>query len=170
MFKVKEIKTQKIIQVLDAYCDEYGKAWFLIWENDGWRWRPAESYVPPNYGPKYRWVVAGSRDFQNYPLLCKELDKIHDSISEIVCGEARGADTLGRTYAYDNGIKVASFPANWSRWGNSAGFIRNSEMAEYADKAIVFWNGTSPGTRDMIDKMEQREKECIVVNYMKGEV
>ena len=49
MFKVKEIKTQKIYQVLDTYCDDYGKAFFLIWENEGWRWRPADNFVPPNY-------------------------------------------------------------------------------------------------------------------------
>lgn len=48
MFKVKEIKTGEIIQVLDTFCDEYGAAWFLIWVGK-WVWRPAADYVPPNY-------------------------------------------------------------------------------------------------------------------------
>ena len=51
LFKVKEAKTSKIIQVLDTYCDEYGKTWFLIW-NDKWVWRPADNFYPPNYEPK----------------------------------------------------------------------------------------------------------------------
>lgn len=52
MFKVKRIRTDEIIQVLDTYLDEYGGTWFLIWENDGWRWRPANNFCPPNYKQK----------------------------------------------------------------------------------------------------------------------
>jgi len=50
MFKVKEIKTSKIVQVLDTYCDEYGKTWFLIWTGR-WSWRAADNFCPPNYIP-----------------------------------------------------------------------------------------------------------------------
>ena len=42
--------------------------------------------------------------------------------------------------------------------------MRNAEMANYADKAIVFWNGKSPGTEDMINKMKQLGKD-IQINY-----
>ena len=164
MFRVKNKTTNEIIQVLDTMCDDYGKTWFLIWQNK-WVWRAADIFVPPNYEVKYKWIVAGSRTFQNYPLLCKELDKIKDQIGEIVCGEARGADTLGRTYAYDNDIIIKSYPADWERYGKSAGFIRNEEMAAYADKAIIFWDGKSVGSKDMIDKMEKLGKEVRVVYY-----
>lgn len=164
MFRVKNKVTNEIVQVLDTMCDDYGKTWFLIWQNK-WVWRPADIFVPPNYKVKYKWIVAGSRTFQNYPLLCKELDKIKEQIDEIVCGEARGADTLGRTYAYDNNILIKSYPADWERYGKSAGFVRNEEMAAYADKAIIFWDGKSVGSKDMIDKMEKLGKEVRVVYY-----
>lgn len=164
MFRVKNKITNEIVQVLDTMCDDYGKTWFLIWQNK-WTWRAADYYVPPNYEVKYKWIVAGSRTFQNYPLLCKELDKIREQIGEVVCGEARGADTLGRTYAYDNDIKIKSFPADWERYGKSAGFVRNDQMAAYADKAIIFWDGKSVGSKDMIDKMEKLGKEVRVVYY-----
>lgn len=50
MFKVKRKKDNKIFQVLDTMIDvNFGNTFFLIWENDGWRWRPANNYVPPNY-------------------------------------------------------------------------------------------------------------------------
>jgi hypothetical protein len=29
--------------------DVFGVTFFLVWENNGWRWRPAKNYVPPNY-------------------------------------------------------------------------------------------------------------------------
>lgn len=164
MFRVKNRITNEIVQVLDTMCDDYGKTWFLIWQNK-WTWRAADNYVPPNYEVKYKWIVAGSRTFQNYPLLCKELDKIRDQIGEIVCGEARGADMLGNTYAYDNDIKIKGFPADWEHDGKAAGFIRNEKMAKYADKAIVFWDGKSVGSKDMIDKMEKLGKEVRVIYY-----
>ena len=165
MFKVKNVKTNEIIQVLSTYCDEYGKAWFLIWENDGWRWRAADKFCPPNYVSKKKVVVCGSRDFQNYALLRETLDTIKGQIGEIVCGEARGADTLGKAYAVENHINVKSFPANWTMYGAQAGFIRNCDMADYADMCVAFWDGTSPGTKHMLDYMNKLGKETIVIRY-----
>lgn len=50
MFRVKNKKTGEISTVLSTYLDtNFPITFFLIWENDGWRWRPAENYVPPNY-------------------------------------------------------------------------------------------------------------------------
>ena len=166
MFKAKYVQTNEIMQVLDTYCDDYGKTWFLIWSGSKWSWRAADGFVPPNYQPKYKWIVAGSRSFQNYPRLEKELDRIRDQIGEIVCGEAKGADTYGRIYAESHNIPVKSFPADWAAYGKAAGYFRNSEMAEYAHKAIIFWDGTSPGSRDMINKMQDAGKEVIVIKYL----
>lgn len=53
MFKVKNKDTGAISTVLDVYLDNiFATTFFLIWENDGWRWRNAENYVPPNYEVK----------------------------------------------------------------------------------------------------------------------
>ena len=50
MFRVKNIKTKEIFQVLDTMVDDvYGVTFFLIWEAHGWRWRDAKNFVPPNY-------------------------------------------------------------------------------------------------------------------------
>lgn len=50
MFKVKNKKTSEIVQVLSVYMDPiYSKTFFFVWENNGWRWRNADNYVPPNY-------------------------------------------------------------------------------------------------------------------------
>ena len=54
--------------------------------------------------PLLRVIVAGGRDFDNYDLLCTKLDKILSKVSQtheihIVCGMARGADSLGAEYA-----------------------------------------------------------------------
>ena len=53
MFRAKRKNTEEIFQVLDTYLDEiFGQTYFLIWENNGWRWRPAKNFVPPNWEAK----------------------------------------------------------------------------------------------------------------------
>lgn len=110
-------------------------------------------------------IVAGTRTFNNYQLLKETLDNLDIEITEIVCGEAPGADRLGKFYAQQYHIPIASFPADWSTYKHSAGPRRNQQMAEYGDYLVAFWNGKSPGTRDMIHRMEQIGKHGKVVRY-----
>lgn len=50
MFKAKRKSTGEIHQILDVYTDnELDITYFFLWENGDWRWRPASSFVPPNY-------------------------------------------------------------------------------------------------------------------------
>ncbi len=104
-----------------------------------------------------RIIVAGSRNFNNYRLLRSKLDEIIAGISdeiEIVSGNARGADRLGERYASEHNITVALFPADWSVFGKPAGIIRNQIMLNYVSKGkalvVVFWDGESRGSLDMI--------------------
>ena len=49
MFKAKRIDTGEIQTILDVFYDEqYHMTYFFVWQNNGWRWRPATKYVPPN--------------------------------------------------------------------------------------------------------------------------
>ncbi len=101
----------------------------------------------------FRVIIAGSRDFDDYSLLKTKMDGLLRNKDDVcvVCGEARGADTLGRRYAEERGYQILSFPANWSKHGRKAGYLRNIEMAENADALVAFWNGESHGTKHMID-------------------
>ena len=56
------------------------------------------------------------------------LSNITDEII-VVCGMARGADKLGEQYAKEMGFMVHYFPAEWERYGKSAGYIRSLQMA-----------------------------------------
>ena len=48
MFKVKRVDNGKIYQVLDTWFDDtLLQTYFLIWDNNGWRWRPAKKFIPP---------------------------------------------------------------------------------------------------------------------------
>ena len=102
----------------------------------------------------FKVIVAGSREFTDYDLLKAKCNAIlhNKSDIEIVSGGARGPDSLGERYARENGLKLKLFPADWNSLGKAAGHYRNTEMAAYADALICFWDGTSRGSLDMINK------------------
>ena len=88
-----------------------------------------------------RVIIAGSRDFDDFPKLMNSCIDILHEISEqndnfgkirIVSGVARGADRLGEQYAKVAGYEVSRFPADWDGLGKKAGYVRNAEMAKYA--------------------------------------
>lgn len=112
-----------------------------------------------------RVIVAGSRCFNDYDLLRKRLDYYFANITPvIICGEARGADSLGRKYAEEHNCMIESYPADWTK-GKNAGYIRNEQMAKVADYLIAFWNGKSKGTEHMIKTMKEQNKPVKVVRF-----
>lgn len=107
-------------------------------------------------------LIAGSReiteeDFNYIVEFLNEYFLDHTEDIVVVCGGARGVDTLGKLYAREEGFKVKDFPAMWHKYGRSAGFIRNEEMALYADEALIFWDGISKGTENMISLCKKHE-------------
>lgn len=84
---------------------------------------------------------------------------------EIVSGTAKGADSLGEKFANNMGYKIKTFPPAWEEFGKAAGYIRNKEMAEYADALIVFWDGESKGTKHMIDLATKKNLKIKIIRY-----
>lgn len=131
-------------------------------------------------------IIAGSRNFSDFTVLKKECCKIFKSLSdegclsgnvkadcaniEIISGSARGADKLGEDFAKEYGIQVKRFPAQWDKYGKSAGYIRNDAMARYATDGnglgvlIAFWDGKSRGTKHMIDIAKKNNMKIFVVD------
>jgi hypothetical protein len=114
-------------------------------------------------------IVAGSRTFTNYAILSEVLDKYLPVNASIISGTARGADKLGERYAEENNITLTKFPADWNKYGKSAGPLRNREMADIAHTAIIFWDGHSKGTLDMIEVSKSKNLDLIVIRYREYE-
>lgn len=117
-----------------------------------------------------RIIVAGSREFGGWDknsraytnpdhvqLLNDRLDLARDRRAAegdtvvIISGTCYGPDDLGERWADKTGHEVIRKPANWDKYGKRAGPLRNEEMGAIADAAIIFWNGTSRGTKNMIN-------------------
>lgn len=120
--------------------------------------------------PDFRVIIAGGRDFNDYEQLKRKCDdllyqrKITNRIV-VVSGAAQGADRLGERYARERGYAIDSHPADWNTHGKSAGFIRNSEMANSANALIAFWDGKSHGTKQMIDTANAKGLDVRVIPY-----
>lgn len=78
-----------------------------------------------NNKPIFKVIIAGSRQFYDYSLLkekCLKIlsDELRDCDIQIICGCARGTDTIGKQFAEEFGLKVLEYPADWEKYGISA--------------------------------------------------
>ncbi len=117
-----------------------------------------------------RVIVCGGRDFNDKGLCFSQLERIlayYDKI-EIVSGHAKGADTFGEEYAKTHDLPIAIFKPDWKQYGRGAGPVRNREMLRYALEenpvVIAFWNGSSRGTKNMIDQAEKAGAKVHIVD------
>ena len=98
-----------------------------------------------------RAIVAGSRSIEDICLVSRAIRESGFPVKVIISGTARGVDQLGEEWAKKNNVKVERFPADWKTYGNYAGHVRNGEMARAADCLICIWDGSSKGSKNMIE-------------------
>lgn len=102
-----------------------------------------------------RLVVTGGRDFCDTQRAFAALDELHARrpVSVLIEGEARGLDVRAKAWAKRRGIKVDSYPADWST-GRGAGLQRNEAMIYMGkpDFGLVFPGGR--GTAHM--------RQCLI--------
>ncbi len=110
-------------------------------------------------------IIAGDREFTNYFKMVGWMICINRmwNISEVVSGEARGSDTMGERWAEEEGLPVQPFPAEWERFGNGAGALRNAKMGDYGDALVAFVAPKSKGTVNMMQIMRDFGKPAVVI-------
>jgi hypothetical protein len=109
-------------------------------------------------------IIAGSREITDYQQVLDAVSQCDWQITTVICGMARGVDTLGEQYAKENSIPVEYFPADWKTHGKSAGYLRNVEMAKNAEALIAIWDGKSRGTMHMINIARDHNLRVFVYN------
>lgn len=107
-------------------------------------------------------IVAGSREGFVARNVFEAIEESGFTVSEVVSGTARGVDKDGEYYAKCRDIPVKQFPADWDAHGKRAGFLRNEQMAQYADALVAVWDGQSKGTKHMIDTMKKLNKPVFI--------
>ena len=113
-----------------------------------------------------RVAVIGSRGLQ-----VNDLGKyLPDEVTEIISGGARGVDTSAREYATEHGLKLTEYLPEYNKYGRSAPLKRNITIIENADLVLAFWDGSSRGTKYVIDNCKKRNIPLkIYVPVKRGE-
>jgi hypothetical protein len=114
-------------------------------------------------------IIAGSRSITSMATVEAAIlwSGWRDQITKIVSGMAvavdpvtrqpiKTVDVLAYDWAISQGIPAEKFYAKWRLYGYDAGFMRNAEMAAYADALLAVWDGRSGGTKDMIFRARER--------------
>ena len=66
-------------------------------------------------------------------------------------------------YALKNGIKLTEFLPEYELYGRAAPIVRNKKIAEHADAALVFWDGSSKGTDHTVKLFQKLGKNVTVI-------
>ena len=102
-----------------------------------------------------RVLVFGGREYSDRQRVFRALDALHakHTVTLVIHGGARGADTLGGQWAQERGLPVKVFMADWNTHGKRAGPLRNQQMLDEGkpDAAVGFPGGT--GTQDMAGRL-----------------
>lgn len=115
-------------------------------------------------------LVCGSRTITDKNWIFSQIEKYYHENFEnfdiiLIEGAARGVDLISKSYAIEKGWKVEEYPAEWDKYGKSAGYIRNDVMVKKADAVLILWDGTSKGTKHDIDLCQRYGKQHLVVKY-----
>ena len=106
-------------------------------------------------------AVVGSRD-----IVVENLEEfMPENVSEIISGGAKGVDTCAEEYANKKGIKLTVIKPEYNKYGRAAPILRNKTIVDLCDVALIFWNGTSKGTKSVIDYCEKTKKEYKLFKF-----
>jgi len=116
-------------------------------------------------------IIAGSRTITDYIYVKSAMENspFIGKITEIVSGGAKGVDKSGERWAKENNIPIKLFPANWRKYGMSAGYRRNEEMVNYADGLVAVWDNASAGTKHIIDRAKRKPIAVFIWSGLSNE-
>lgn len=132
-----------------------------------------------------RIAVVGSRSFTNQEYGFGVLDGLRalwetddGHYTTIVSGAAAGADTVAKLYASNRALNYVGYPADWNdlshpdaviltgrsgkQYDAKAGFRRNQTIVDNCDVVVAFWDGTSRGTKDTLQRAKVAGKPVYV--------
>ena len=93
-------------------------------------------------------AIVGTRSFENFDLT----NFLPEKLTEIVSGGADGVDSIARSFAEANGIEYTEFLPDYEINGKGAPLLRNFDIINTSDYVMIFWDGSSHGSRFVIEK------------------
>ena len=115
-----------------------------------------------------RVLICGSRGWHQAGPIGELLDTLlaeHGASLVVIHGGAKGADSLAHAEASRRGIRTIVEKAQWNRYGNAAGPIRNQKMLnDHRPDAVHAFRseGKSSGTDDMVARARRARVPVFV--------
>jgi hypothetical protein len=117
-----------------------------------------------------RVLICGSRNWTDYRPIKNAVEALMEKHKHVIVidGMAKGADDLGYRAAADFKLGSIRFAADWNRYGNAAGPIRNKRMLKEGkpDLVLAFHSdlSKSKGTKHMVEIARKAGVEVIVID------
>ena len=104
-------------------------------------------------------LIAGSRGITSLDLS----ECIPEDTEMIICGGAKGIDTIANEYAINNNIPITIVRPQYDLYGIAAPIKRNEHLVDMADEVLVVWDGASRGTKSTIEYARRMNKKVTVI-------
>ncbi|MBM3430403.1 MAG: DUF2493 domain-containing protein [Bacteroidetes bacterium] len=122
----------------------------------------------------YNIAIVGSRNFNDKELFEKVMSEvllIEGKPNKVISGGAVGADTLAYEWAIENKIEIVifkprhgDFPKKSRNW--MAPKERNTRIVENSEIVLAFWDMSSTGTKDTIEKAIKNNRKIYIFNLL----
>jgi len=109
-----------------------------------------------------RVIIAGSPTVTDYSVVEAALAASGLQVMKVVSAAACCVDYLGERWCRELGVPVRRFSSDRRRHGESAWRFNNQQMVEYADALVAVWDCESPGTADMVRRLQAAGKPVYV--------
>jgi hypothetical protein len=124
---------------------------------------------------KFYLLIAGGREYNNVDNVILFINAAmnaaarNDQTLIIVHGAALGADSLAGKLGKEAGLEIIEMPADWNKYGKSAGYKRNIQMADLLIEkqkegnrceVLTFQGGN--GTKHMRDIAQSKGLKLVI--------
>jgi predicted Rossmann fold nucleotide-binding protein DprA/Smf involved in DNA uptake len=107
-------------------------------------------------------AIVGSRHYSEPDRVSEYVNALSRGAS-IITGSASGVDAAATKAARVRGIPVQVIPASFDELADPAkSAARNQRLVDACDVLVAFWDGTSKGTRNTVERALDSGKEVHV--------
>src|SRR6266571_3364015 len=101
--------------------------------------------------------IVGSRKYPDLKSVAKYVESLSKDLV-IITGDAAGVDrTVDQTCAR-LGRNPLVYRKNYDKHKHAAPFVRNARIVKDSDAVVVFWDGWSTGTQDVMERAVRARK------------
>ena len=116
-------------------------------------------------------LVCGGREYADRDRVATILGGFNSGrkIDLIIEGGAKGADSLAREWAIENGVAVKTVYADWEKHGRAAGPIRNKQMLDGFSPDLVVSFAGGRGTENMVRQAISAGVDVLAADEMEDD-